>query len=199
MQARCGVSQQIRVAKNAARAAADADIGKAYEEALENPRCSNGNKGVWRRVNSTYRQRSQNGARALRRADGTTTADPAAILETFAAHNEAVGDSGRFAEGAGFCETHRRAVERGVHRSLAESHNAPPAPALDDPLQSHEIEQAIRQLHNGTAPSPLDEVSAELLKKGAEGMHDMLAALFALQWDTGYGYGCYRCIDLARG
>jgi hypothetical protein len=113
-----------------------------------------------------HRRQRPAGARCLVRADGATTADPASIAEIFAAHNERIGDPARFAEGEGFSDTRRRAVERGVRRVLAKSHTVAPKPHLDGPFGMDETFAAVCQLHNGTAASPLDNVSSALLKKG---------------------------------
>ena len=55
-----------------------------------------------------------------------------------------------------------------VRQQLADTHTAPPNPALDAPVQAEEVNTAVAQLHNGKAASPNDQVSGELLKKSGE-------------------------------
>jgi hypothetical protein len=70
----------------------------------------------------------------------------------------------RFAEGAGFSDTRRRAAERGV-RVLAESHTVAPNPHLDGALGKDEMFTAVCQLHNGTGRA----INHMLCEKGGAG------------------------------
>ena len=175
--------EAIRAAKRAAREAADKALNDTFEETTGARHCPSGTKRFWGKLNALHRRRPTPGARSLERADGSVTADPAAIAELFAAHNECVGDPQRFAHGAGFSDTRKRAVERAVRQQLVSSHTATPDTSLDGPVQGEEVDSAIAQLHNGKAASPNDDVSCELLKKGGEATRRMLLALFSLQWD----------------
>jgi hypothetical protein len=175
--------EAIRAAKRAAREDADKALNDVLEETAGTRYCPSGTKRFWGKLNATHRRRPTPGARSLERADGSVTADPAAIAELFAAHNERVGDPQHFAQGAGFSDTRKRAVERAVRQQLADSHTVPPVPALDAELQRDEVATAVARLHNGKAASPNDDVACELLKKGGDATSRVLHALFSLQWD----------------
>jgi hypothetical protein len=181
--AMAGTKAQVRAAKQAAREAADAKLNAAFEDAMHKGHCPTADKAFWRTLNALHRRPPRHGARALEDASGRLTTDPSEIAAIFAAHNAAVGDPARFADGAGFDEQHYRAVTHGVRQQLANSTAQPPHPKLDAPIHSREVHAAVAQLHYGKAASPVDDISAELLKKGAGGVHDMLLALWGMQWE----------------
>ena len=166
-------SKAISQAKAQAKAAKDEAIRKAF-------RTSRG-KASWQVFNRAYRTRQQQGPAMLQNREGSMVLDDAGICKAFAHHYEALGDAGKFAEGADFDEEHERQVVASVQRFLHESRQHH-TEALDNPISAEEIATCVFKLTNYKACSPIDKISNELLKYGYADMIELLEQFFNLQW-----------------
>jgi hypothetical protein len=177
------VATLLRAVRLGLRAKADEEITKVFDEQVDGGTCA-GDKKFWTILKKQYMPKVNNGIKMMANEQGEVVVEPEKIAEVFARHYARVGDGEGFSEGAGFDEDHRLFVEQAVAGFVDESRTDEGIGDLNEVLRVAEVVDACKQLKNGKAASPLDNISNELLKYGGPAMGRMLHALFSLQWEV---------------
>lgn len=123
-------------------------------------------------------------------SDGTTTSDPDAVSEEFAAALQQVH---RVHEGPDFDDAERDRVEEYVSNNAASFTPTFQTPApddrpegwMDDAVTTEEVASALSGCKNRSAPGP-DSITYEVLKRVPEPLVSDLATLFTACIDRGY-------------